>query len=134
MYWYKYLTMTKITFYISILLYFFLIACDKDAEIQPKDYPYVVTEIPILSNDSILFSAKLKNMGSEKILKYGFYWSNYHFPITLINNEFYTDPIDNGTFTYKIADKLVDGNGYFVRAYVETQNYKVCGNEIFFLK
>lgn len=108
---------------------FSLINCDKDAEVQQKDYPYVVTNSPTVNSEGAGFSAKLTNKGNQKILKYGFVWGTEPNPTTHDNIVLFDEKEIEHNFSYSVTSGLVKDQTYYVRAYILTDQYEVFGNE-----
>jgi len=124
--------------FISAILFLFL-SCTKEAEISPKDYPFVITEeIIVLKDEGAIFSATLKIPSSDKTLKYGFAWSkggdsnptvDDFIPLFGFENKIlFEDEIKEGKFTQKVTNGLETNEVYNVRAYIKTEKHEVYGN------
>ena len=76
-----------------VLLIIFILSgnCNKEAEVKPRDYPYVITEIPEINNEGALLSANIENLGNMNILKYGFVWGKSEKPTINDYNILFTD-------------------------------------------
>lgn len=113
---------------IAIISSFSLFNCEKDAEMKTKEYPFVITNSPTVYEDGVEFSADLTNPGNQKILKYGFVWSEKSNPT--IQNEykmFYEEP-QKGIYSLNVKSGLSKGQTYYVRAYILTNQYEVLGS------
>lgn len=119
-------------FIISSIIFFLLTNCEKEAEIMPKEYPYVITTAPVVNADGATFSAELINLGTQKILKYGFVWSEHSKPTILDNIKLYENDAKKGIYSYKLNSGLTKGQSYNVRAYIKTEQYEVYGNNMSF--
>ena len=62
----------SLKFIIIIAASLFFTNCERDAEVQPKEYPYVITNSPTVNSNGAEFSADITNIGNQEILKYGF--------------------------------------------------------------
>lgn len=103
--------------------------CEKDAGFQPKEYPYVITYSPSLNSDGAVFSADFKNIGNQKILKYGFVWSLASSPTIQDFNRLFDEKPSKGIYSCNVNSGLAKGQTYYVRAYVLTDKYEIYGNE-----
>jgi hypothetical protein len=115
-------------FFIILLL----LGCTKDLELPPKDYPYVITEMPRVSPEGVSFSADLVDPGSSKILHYGFVWSEHPLPTRNDYNVIFEPGINRGRYSCNLSANLKDSVTYYVRAYVASDIYEVYGKEITF--
>jgi N-acetylneuraminic acid mutarotase len=108
-------------------------ACEKDAVITPKDYPFVMTMIPEVKESSVIFKAQILDAGTSGILKYGFVWGK-HWDPNIDDNFVFLDPhIPGENFQYEIKSGLTDGEYYYVKAYILTSAYEVYGNNRIFI-
>jgi N-acetylneuraminic acid mutarotase len=112
--------MKYLKFVVLLIIFFVSGNCNKEAEVKPKDYPYVITEIPEINKDGALLSANIENIGNMNILKYGFVWGTSEKPTINDYNILFTDEAKKGTYCY------------IVRAYIKTDKYEVYGNTITF--
>ena len=120
--------MRNLKFFIVFILLLSLTNCKKDAEVKPKDYPYVITYSPNITYEGAEFSADLTNIGNQKILKYGFVWSKNSNPTIQENSKLFDGEPKKGIYSYKIHSGLTKGQTYYVRAYILTYKYEVYGN------
>lgn len=120
--------MRYLRFIIVITALMTLLNCEKDAEVQPKEYPYVITNSPSVNTSEVEFSADLINIGSQEILKHGFVWSTESNPTIKDNNKLFEDKASKGVYTCNVNCGLANGQIYYVRAYILTDQYEVYGN------
>jgi N-acetylneuraminic acid mutarotase len=116
---------------VSIWFLLFLaiaVSCEKDARVLPKEFPYVVTNDPVVSETGAVFSAGIVNQGDQKILKYGFIWKIDSIPRRLENARLFEGEINSDGYSYTLNAGLEKGKTYFVRAYILTDKYQVFGN------
>ena len=107
--------------------------CTEEAVIIPKNYPFVTTNMPLVASDGVEFSAELTRKGNEKIIGYGYVWSDETNP-TIEDSKIIFDGESNlGIYTHHINTGLFKGRTYYVRAIVLTENYKVYGIEKSFI-
>jgi len=107
-----------------------LFSCNKEAEIQPKDYPYVVTkEVIDIDSTGATFSAEVLDYGTEKIIDFGFIWSNNE-------KEYQKSLFEEGealkSFTYRTSTDLDKNEIYSCKAYIRTKTYLIFGNVVSF--
>lgn len=114
-----------------IIAFFSLSNCIKEAELQPKDYPLVTTNIPIVSSEGAIFSAEVVNPGNLTIIKYGFVWSENTRP-TINDSRIFQTGNANGNYTFVVTADLIKGRHYGVRACLITENYVIYGTEVSF--
>lgn len=120
--------MKHLKFIIIITALLFLSNCEKDADVKPKEYPYVITNSPTVNSNGAVFSADLTNIGNQEIIKYGFVWSTESNPTIQDYNKLFDDKANKGIYTCNVNSGLVDGQTYYVRAYILTDQYEVYGN------
>lgn len=106
----------------------FLANCEKDAEVQPKDYPFVITQTPSVDSGGVVFSADLKNTGNQTIIKHGFVWSTESNPTIHDFSKLFDGRAGMGIYSCNVNSGLAKDQTYYVRAYVRTGQYEVYGN------
>jgi N-acetylneuraminic acid mutarotase len=111
----------------ALLLSFF--NCNKNEELQPRTYPYVITNSPNVNNEVVEFSANIINLGDQDILKYGFVWGKNPGPTVQNSNKLVEGMPGKGNYSIEINSGLAIGETYYVRAYIRTARYDVYGNE-----
>jgi hypothetical protein len=110
-----------------------LMSCEKDAAFTSKDYPFVLTGTPTVKDSSVIFHAQILDRGTSGILHYGFVWGIHRDP-TIQDNFVFLDPaIPEDEFQYELNAGLSEGEFYYVRAYILTNDYEVYGNGSFFV-
>ena len=128
--------MKKIFYSIALISSFvFTTSCEKEAEILPKEHPFVITLEPTVSNMGALqLHAKLLSYGTDQeIISYGFAWSIHNNPTIIDNAKIYEGNIEEGVFTYKLG-ALETKQTYHFRAFIQTEKYYIYGNDISFTK
>lgn len=121
--------MRYLRFIIIIIALISLSNCEKDAEVQFKDYPFVITNSPRIYDSGVEFLADLTNLGNQEILKYGFVWSTESTPTIQDYYKLFDDKAKKGIYTFNVNSGLAEGKTYYVRAYIRTNQYEVYGNE-----
>lgn len=114
---------------IFVVLIFSLSNCEKNAEFQSKNYPYVVTKAPIVSKEGAELVADISDLGDLEILKYGFVWSKDPKPSIQNSSKLLEEKPRTGIYSYSVKSGLALGVTYYVRAYILTDQYEVYGNE-----
>lgn len=111
-----------------------LIKCDKD-EITSRNYPRLKT-LPVseITKEGAIFNAEIIFRGDFEIINYGFVWAESENPI-ISNSErvIYSDNIQSNNYSETIETTLKEDISYFVRAFVETKDYIVYGENMSFL-
>lgn len=111
-----------------------LVKCNKD-EVTGRDYPRIKT-LPVteITPDGARFNAEILFRGDFEIINYGFVWSEYINPVIQNSDRVvYTDNIVSENFSEIIETTLKENVSYFVRAFVETKDFIVYGENIQFL-
>jgi len=111
-----------------------LVKCEKydvDSKLFPGLHSHEVSDI---SENGATFNAEITFRGNFKIISYGFVWSDKSNPkIENSDRIVYYDNILTNKFSAQISTSLKEGKTYYVRSFVETENYRVYGNEVTFL-
>lgn len=117
-----------------IFLLGFLVKCDDD-EVTSRSYPRLKT-LPVseITSEGAKFNAEFIFRGAFEVLNYGFVWSESENP-TLENKDrvIYSENIQTESFSEKIESTLKEGTTYFVRAFVETNEFIVYGENVSFI-
>jgi len=111
------------------LLFF---SCQKDAEVSPKVYPYILTNTPDVVSDGVILYSKIISLGKEKKVKCGFVWSEEENPDLSDNKVFIDGKVDVGLHLFEMNSGLEVGMNYYVRAFLLTDNIQVFGNQVNF--
>ncbi len=114
---------------ILVLLLAIIISCEKEATIQPKDYPYVLTKDVVDNNPTgVTLVAEVLDFCKEDIIDYGFIWmeNENEYKQSLLNKTTIED------FRLRISSGLEKGGNYSYKAYVQTTDCMVLGNAISF--
>jgi hypothetical protein len=104
-----------------------LVSCE-DAETGAKDYPYLKMDKVDVLTDGALFQAEVESLGNQEILSYGFVWNESGG--TLFENWFrkeLTGPLSAGTFNAEIHTDIQQGQVYYVRPFITTDEKTVYG-------
>lgn len=120
--------MKQLKLFIVIISLLSLASCKKEAEIQPKDYPYVITNAPHVNSEGVKLSADLTKSGNLKILKYGFVWSEESNPTILDSKILFDGEPEKSIYSYNLNSGIDVGKIYFVRGFILTDKYEVYGN------
>ena len=116
-----------ITFW--ILLFAAIYGC-RDAEIQPKNYPYLVTkDVTDINTSGVTFSAEIiPSTNDDTIVDYGFIWGE--------NDEFKFSFASSANmanhFSVRITSDLIENKNYSCRAYLITKRHTIYGNKVSF--
>ena len=62
--------------YVILICITLLLNCE-DAEVTPKEYPYIVMEDVRTSESGAIFYANISNLGNQAILSHGFVWGTH---------------------------------------------------------
>ncbi len=103
--------------------------------IQPKEYPYVITEeATYVNNSGVTLNATLLDPGKEEIIDYGFvlYEQNFFGSENHESNFSIKNETSINNFTLRISSDLDNGRTYGYGAYVKTRNHVVLGNIVSF--
>jgi hypothetical protein len=116
-------------FSVAIILF---TACEEETEIQPRDYPFILTQSPVVSSNGAEFKAEILDFGKVEILEYGFIWS---YEENSLHYEFVkklgTRP-EEKEFMLNVTSGLEKDNVYNVRSYLKITNKTVFGSEVSF--
>jgi len=114
-------------------LLWLLVKCDGD-EVTSRNYPRIKT-LPVteINSEGARFRAEIIFRGNFEIIEYGFVWGQSQNP-TKENSDrvIYSENIQSTNFSKTIETTLKEGNSYFVRAFVETNNFTVYGENVAF--
>lgn len=113
-----------------LLFAVFLWGCQEDAEIQPKDYPFVVTkDATQIDSTGATFGAEVLYFGEKEIIDYGFTWKNERseYSCSIKDSKNITD------FSFRISSDLENEEVTIYRAFVKTKENTVYGNSVKFI-
>ena len=111
-----------------ILLLGLLVDCNKD-EVTSRNYPRLKTlTVSDTTSEGAKFNAEIIFRGNIEIVKYGFVWGENENP-NLENSDrvIYSENIQSNEFSEIIETTIKEGVSYFVRAFVETDDFIVYG-------
>lgn len=120
--------MRSISIFIVSLTIFLAASCTEETPVIPKDYPYVITNVPVVHSEGAFFSADLISPGNQQIIRYGFVWNEEGKPTTADNHKLFNDDLKKGSYDFNLKSGLAKGKMYQVRAYIQTGQYEVYGN------
>ena len=110
-----------------------LSSCEKEEEVIPKDYPFVIIDkIDIQINESITINSRIYYNGELQILDHGFIIEdravNEDFELTILES---LGPCKNDQtqFNFTLKSGLVMGMKFSVRAFTKTSETTVYSNE-----
>lgn len=108
--------------------------CNKH-EVTSRNYPRIKTlEVSDISENGAHFNAEIIFRGDFEILHYGFVWSENNNPnLEGSDKVIYSENIQSNIFSATISSTLKEGVSYFVRSFVQTEDYVVYGNNIEFM-
>jgi len=117
---------------IAIIIFIsFLPGCMKDAEIQKKSYPYVITGgITDIAQDGATLHARVIE-GVSEVVEYGFVLASHMSPN--YNDHVISFMGSTQNFSSRVKAALEKDVIYFVRAYAKTLEHMVYGNEVSFI-
>jgi len=111
---------------LSILLW----RCQKDLEIQPKEFPFAITnDATEINSTGVTFNAQILDFGKEEIIDFGFTWKSER-------GEYICSLKESGNikdFSFRISSDLNNGEGVGYRAFVKTRKNTVYANTINFV-
>ncbi len=117
---------------IFILLLNSMVSCDE--EVTSRNYPRIKT-LPVteIKASGAKFNAEVIFRGDFEILNYGFVWAENENP-TLINNDkfVFSENLQSSNFSTTITSTLEKEVEYFVRAFAQTSDFIVYGENVEF--
>jgi len=125
--------MKNYTFIIPALCGLLLAGCDKEVDIQTKDYPYVLLkEVNVVNGEGITATAEILRIGNDSIKEYGFVWNSSGKPVIGDYRFSITGEPEPGIFSGDIKNCIDSGVVYEIRPYVISHKYTVYGNVLKF--
>ncbi|MEL7144834.1 MAG: IPT/TIG domain-containing protein, partial [Bacteroidota bacterium] len=111
-----------------------LVQCE-DEDLESRDFPRLNTlEVSEITPEGAKFSAEITVRGGYDLVRFGFVWGEEENPEIESNDRvIYSVNIRSNTFSEKIETTLKDRTTYFVRAFVETEDYLVYGANVSFV-
>ncbi len=117
-----------------ISLWALWVKCDDD-EATRRNYPRLKT-LPVseVNLDGARFNAEIIFRGDFEVINYGFVWGETESP-TLERSDrlIYAENIQSEKFSEKIETTLKGETAYFVRAFIETNDFIVYGENVSFI-
>ncbi|MGD1890747.1 MAG: hypothetical protein ACFB15_09140 [Cyclobacteriaceae bacterium] len=104
-----------------------LVKCDEN-EVTSRDYPRLRTlQVTDVSTEGVQFNAEIILRGASEIISYGFVWGESESPTKERSNLVSASNLDSDKFSQKILSILNNSKTYYVRSFIETNNYLVYG-------
>ncbi|MGM0581557.1 MAG: IPT/TIG domain-containing protein [Bacteroidota bacterium] len=123
----------KILYFIITLVTSALLLNCEDANISPKEYPYLLMKEVKIDSASTEFIAEIIHLGEGQINQFGFVWSQ---GTTVDSMNIFIKNIDStpeaGIFSLKVTSDLKNDTKYTVRPYIQNDKNTVIGNSITF--
>ncbi|MGE0930272.1 IPT/TIG domain-containing protein [Peijinzhouia sedimentorum] len=119
---------------VFLLFHFLFIQCVEDEDVLKRDYPRIKTlSVVDISPDGARFNAEILFRGDFEIISYGFAWGEIRYPNKVnFDRVVYLDNIKDNGFSHNVESTLKNGKWYNVRAFVETKDYTVYGENLAF--
>ena len=108
-----------------------LLNCN-DADIMPKEYPYIMMTDVEPSETGVIFRAEVLNAGSYNVQSFGFVWSSTNPAIENSDTIQVSAPFTEGYFEKEVNYGLAKGLNYSVRPFVVYNSITVYGNALSF--
>ena len=119
------------TILIQVLIIMILFSCKKDNEF---DFALIQTgDITDIDKSGATFHARISDLSNSKIINYGFVWSTEKNP-EFHNSEKYiiTGVPSIGTISKRISTTLINNLTYYVRAFIQNDNFITYGKAVTF--
>ena len=125
---------SSIRIFLFLFLSTLLVRCEKYEAIN-KPFPSLQTlEVSNISEKGATFNSEITSGSNFTILRYGFVWSEKKDPkIENSDRIVYSKNIHTNKFSAEISTTLKEGSTYHVRSFIETEDYRVYGNDVSFL-
>ena len=109
-----------------------LVSCE-ETEMANKEYPYLTMDNVEVLTDGAIFQAKVISLGDQDIQSYGFVWNeNNSTQFALWFRKELTGPLSIGTFNATINTDTKEGQVYYVRPFITTDEKTVYGPPVEF--
>lgn len=97
----------------------------------PQSFPIVFTEeVRNISSSGVELVGRIESLGSEQnILKYGFVWDMSPEPKLTSSQVIVSEKIDERIFSKTITNDMVEGNVYYVKAFIQTDKLIIYGSQ-----
>ena len=126
----------KIVFKNILIIFFlaFLVRCD-EYEVTSRNYPRVKTlAVSEISSQGARLNAEIIYRGDFEVINYGFVWGLTENPTKLNSDRVvFAENINRNKFSELIESTLREDTTYYVRAFVQTNDYTVYGENVSFL-
>jgi hypothetical protein len=115
--------------FISLIL---LTNCNKE---EPYESPLIQTgEVTNIDTEGATFHGKILGLGNKPVLDYGFVWDNE--PGPTINGSYiksFGSANNPGVFDATITSAFIEGNSYYVKAFIRDEETNIYGREVIFM-
>lgn len=121
----------RLQYYITVgfLIGLFNSGCEYEADIIPKNYPYItLKEINKINSNGITIVASVSSLGDDIIVDYGFVWNKSEMPDLDDYRLSIPDKPAEGLFSANITNNLDTNSMYWIRPYIISKKYTVYGN------
>lgn len=122
-----------IKIWICIILTASLSSCH-DEEVLEREYPRITTlDVTNITSDGAILQAAFKYRGDTEIIQYGFVWAENSIPVIQSGEKvIYEGNITDNQYTKELKSTLEANKLYNVRAFVQTNDIFVYGNQVSF--
>lgn len=110
-----------------LLLIFF--ACSKDEDFDNKDFPIIYTEpVTDITSEGARFYVRIIEHGKLDIIDFGFFWgTNMELLESNASKISLGSDINGSSFSKELIAELRPSEDYYVRAYMQTEDYIIYG-------
>lgn len=110
-----------------------IVGCD-ELEVTSRDYPRINTlTVTEITTEGVRFNAEVIFRGDFEVITHGFVWSQDINPsIASSDKVAYSENIQSDKFSSYIPTEFHTRTLYFVRAFIETEDFLVYGENIIF--
>jgi N-acetylneuraminic acid mutarotase len=117
-----------------ILIFSFILILTGCTKEENFEFPIVQTgDVVEITEEGVVFYGKIMNRGDFEIMDHGFVWDTI--PQSTIDGDNYRNSLgeySSELFSSQITSALVEGQTYYVRAYVQEENQIVYGRSVSF--
>jgi IPT/TIG domain len=117
------------------IVFFLVILIGCQEEITSREYPRLKTlKVSDISGTGATFSAEVIFRGNFETINYGFIWALYEDP-SIDDNErvIFSGNLQTTKFSARIPTTLEKGETYYVKSFIQTDDYMVYGPDVKFL-
>ena len=116
------------------LILLFTTHCGED-EVSPRAYPRIKTlSVTEISTNGATFHAEVIFRGDFEILDFGFVWDETDDPrVQYSEKVIFSSSLTSNLFSSKVSSALKEGVKYYVKSFIQTEDYTVYGQGIEFI-